>query len=645
MLALRRALSTCLHSVQTARTFSRARFISDFGKDHLSHEEHGGDELSSMARDLNISKLDLAEKILRHSIQESEGRLGAGINGSFLDRYVCANWSVERGYACDNAGVIPCSSCDLVHYCCAECKEENVREHKVFCHLAANPKISAGNLQDMPKKQRTVLRAESDFVWGNIPAYGILPQNFRETNIFHDFALCFCASGDLRNVIDTVCQLPEKFGPQVTIYINDHNPIITARNFLMLRLLQEYGSNALDAVIALWYSAALTHEQSIVIDGVVINTLKSSAADCTNGDFHVDFQAPSSSSIHVSDGLKLWPVLASMSRSKASVQEIRSSRSEKAKSALKSDCKTACLRPSHQVAWKEFCKWGLLLPFGTYNAHHDVPNKFLCHPSSGWLPHADANPLSGWDLMCMLATGSQKGLPKADIFGSFYFHVRDKLFTFLQRVQTCAIHFKRSCKEASQLAEELSVKKVGLCCIDSSNLADLNYGGLAKVLCDWGPLLNRDSGLPPTLITYFMNWLYTMETPFSHEEVTLSKLTWTDVCSAVALMNTKNSICSEKLKSLLDLGNSHGNLSILDYFHDFTPLFELYLKSVHANADAKRAGLCRRTKHLIVPYRLSIDIKDSSGIPGKAASYDQCYYDCMIGDLTFTEQFVEWGLT
>ncbi|MCO5551833.1 hypothetical protein L7F22_005336 [Adiantum nelumboides] len=125
---------------------------------------------------------------------------------------------------------------------------------------------------------------------------GFFQRASGKLTFFHDFALCFCASGDLRNVFDTVCQLPEKFGSQVTIYINDHNPIIMARNFLMLRMLQAYGSNALDSVIALWYSAALTHEQSIVIYGVVINTLKSTAAYRTNGDFHVDFQAPSCSS-------------------------------------------------------------------------------------------------------------------------------------------------------------------------------------------------------------------------------------------------------------------------------------------------------------------------------------------------------------
>ncbi|KAI5083583.1 hypothetical protein GOP47_0003326 [Adiantum capillus-veneris] len=640
--AHRAGIAITITRLRYSRSLPRARCISYHDTDH---QEQSDDELSSMAKDLNISRLHLAEKVLRQSIKESEGKLGAGINGAFLDAYTCANWSVKEGYACNNAGVMPCTSCDLVCYCSAECKEENLGEHNLCCHLAAGRTGStAAAFQNAPTKKRTILRAESDFVWGNIPAYGILPQNFRANGISHNLTLCFCASGDLRNVVETVCQLPVKFNAEVTIYINDHNPIIMARNFLMLKLLQTYGSDALDANIALWYSAAMTHEQSVVIDGVVIHTLKSTAAGCADKDLHVNFPAPGRSSIHVSDGSKLWPVLACMTGSRSSKEEMWSSRSEKVKSALKSDCKMACLRPSHQVAWKEFRKRGLLLPFGAYNASHSVPNKFLFHPSSGWLPHADANPLSGWDVMSVLATGSRIGLPEADIFGSFFFHARTKLSAFLERLQTCEIHLKLSCKEASLLAEELAFRQVALHCIDSSNLADLNYGGLAKVLCDWGPLLDKASVLPPSLITYFMNWLYTMDTAFPHEEITLSKLTWADVHSAVALINSKGSMCAEKLKSLLELGNSHGNLSLLDYFHDFTPLFKDYLRSLHANVDARRVGLSRRRKHLVVPHRLSVDIDDFGGIPGKAASYDRCYYDCMIGDLTFTEQFVEWGL-
>eukprot|EP00250_Pteridium_aquilinum_P007264 c1701_g1_i1 orf=1-1173(-) len=336
----------------------------------LSREDH--DELSNMAKDLNVDKVDLAEKILRHSIKESEGKLGSGIDGTFLHANVCANWSATEGFVCSNSGVIPCTSCGLVHYCSLACKEENLRTHASCCGCVTERKGFVKKPAHTPSK-KAFLKAESDFLWGNVPAYGILGRHIKADDIPHNLSLCFCASGDLRNVIETVCQLPDMYGGQVTIYINDHNPLIMARNFLMLKLLQVYCYDALDAVIALWYSAAMTHSQSIVIDGVVIDTLKSTVGCGRDKELHVDFKPHSSSTLSVYDGFKIWPLLARMSACKATMQEVWSCRSEKLKGGLKFNGKTACLWPSHQVAWEEFCERGLLLPFGAYHMHHCAP--------------------------------------------------------------------------------------------------------------------------------------------------------------------------------------------------------------------------------------------------------------------------------
>ncbi|KAH7298682.1 hypothetical protein KP509_25G054200 [Ceratopteris richardii] len=610
--------------------------------------DRAGNSLSRMAEDMKISKLELAEKIIHDSIKESERSLGSSINGAPMDHYVCANWSTSGKVPCSHVGVIKCTSCGLVSYCSQECKIENSADHSHHCRLASvhrSEPLLRGNLKAVPpqERKRALVKVGSDFIWGNIPAYNILPRNVKEGGLPHDLSLCFCASGDLRNVIETVCQLPEKFLGQVTIYINDYNPIIMARNFLMLKLLQTYGFDALDLVITLWYSAAMTLPQSIVVDGMVIHAIKHIVGSSEDSEIVAHFQGPSKSSLYLSDGFKLGPVLAEMSRSKLPMQAAFNSRMAKLKSGLKSHYKIACLHPSHQVAWKEFHERGIFLPFGAFCEDHSMPNKFLFHPSGAWLPHADANPFSGWDITSVMATGSHQSLPDSDLFGSLFFHVRGKIVTFLNKISTSRISFKLSCKQASEMAKDLALNKVQFFCIDTSNLADLNYCGLSQVLHDWGPLLDTASEFEPTLITYFMNWLYNMKSSIPDEAVTLSKLTWSDINSAVSFMNERGYPCAQRLKNLLALGNENGNLSILDYFHDFSSTFDDYLESVHAGIDAKRVGVFRRKKHLIVPPRLSVEISDFDGIPGKTASYDQCYYDCMIGDATFTERFVEWG--
>jgi hypothetical protein len=72
--------------------------------------------------------------------------------------------------------------------------------------------------------------------------------------------------------------------------------------------------------------------------------------------------------------------------------------------------------------------------------------------------------------------------------------------------------------------------------------------------------------------------------------------------------------------------------------------FEGYLKSNNADGVAQELGLMRHKTNVIIPHRISVGIGDRNGIPGRTFSYEQCYYDCVVGDLRYTERFVEWGL-
>jgi len=57
----------------------------------------------------------------------------------------------------------------------------------------------------------------------------------------------------------------------------------------------------------------------------------------------------------------------------------------------------ASLRPSHRVAFNEFRRFGIVLPFGAMNAHFNCPNLSLFSPDGKWLQTDYADPLEGWE--------------------------------------------------------------------------------------------------------------------------------------------------------------------------------------------------------------------------------------------------------
>lgn len=54
------------------------------------------------------------------------------------------------------------------------------------------------------------------------------------------------------------------------------------------------------------------------------------------------------------------------------------------------------LRPSHRVAFQEFRRSGIVLPFGASKAHFTCPNLSLFSPEGKWLQTDYADPLEGW---------------------------------------------------------------------------------------------------------------------------------------------------------------------------------------------------------------------------------------------------------
>lgn len=58
--------------------------------------------------------------------------------------------------------------------------------------------------------------------------------------------------------------------------------------------------------------------------------------------------------------------------------------------------------------------------------------------------------------------------------------------------------------------------------VDTSNIADTDYVGIAPLLQRWGPLLNKAANPESTLLTGFMNWF--MEVPGAKNECKLAAI-------------------------------------------------------------------------------------------------------------------------
>ena len=58
------------------------------------------------------------------------------------------------------------------------------------------------------------------------------------------------------------------------------------------------------------------------------------------------------------------------------------------------DKKYTSLKLSHRVAFQQYRRFGIVLPFGAMNAHFNCPNLSL---EGKWLQTDHADPLEGWE--------------------------------------------------------------------------------------------------------------------------------------------------------------------------------------------------------------------------------------------------------
>ncbi|EDR07431.1 uncharacterized protein LACBIDRAFT_298608 [Laccaria bicolor S238N-H82] len=467
-------------------------------------------------------------------------------------RLQCANVEVEKYKTCDNPGTMACSGCKLVSYCskvlffqfCSgffslkfqECQKSHWRVHKRDCKdpmLAKGWKPAwivehrrASFLNGMSPFEEFLQKGMDEFssgvsLWGNMPAMDVLNLPKNEKDSTTDFSLAFVASGDLRHVIRTVNSLPPDFSGNLNILVNDRCLPIVCRNIILLLILGTISDEHLAADVALhfWYSTFMPHEYRMRISAmftslILPQTTPGSPIICScplGRNSTISFSLPN-------EAMRYFAYYSSMDVSISQVQDeydrIRNAPSRR-------DFRErmyAKLKPPHRVAFHEFRRFGIVLPFGALNAHFNVPNLSLFSFEGRWLQTDYADPLEGWDLGEVTEVGKAHGATPQDIYGCLYFFLTAQLRTFHQRLRQFPVTFNVYSMDARDLSKALrndgihgkaKPPSTRYDRIEVSNILDANYVGLSDVLSDWAPLLAETR--TASIVGYFMNWFVTQE--------------------------------------------------------------------------------------------------------------------------------------
>ncbi|KAF9543454.1 hypothetical protein CPC08DRAFT_824152 [Agrocybe pediades] len=577
-----------------------------------------------------------------------------------LNRLPCANVKPEEDWKCSNDGTRACSSCKLVSYCSKDCQVVHWRRHKIDCKdpIRLTNWEPAWVLEGRKWKEPTpgtaipgwpsISMEELEFafglhIWGNTPATDTLNVKMNEgmSASNYDFNLGYVASGDLRNVVRTVNELPQDFSGQLTIILNDIEPIIVLRNALLLMILgtEESVAYATDTALHLWASTFVQTAHRITIMNAHINLYDGVMQDGVS--HQCKLGQNSTLTLKASD-----PFLTTIASYMRSNLDVGKASSEYHRVRLvvplfvqctplnnndyifrfepvrrdKHDRKYLRLNPSHRLSFLEYRRFGIVLPFGAANNNFNSANHFLFSPEGRWLQDDHASPLQSWrsvahvllimlkllfahaycshSIVDVIAAGKSHGAHDADLYGCLYFYMSEQLQSFAERIRKFRISFKMFNMDTRELAKNISSglhakdgmpKGFAFDRVDVSNIIDKGYVGIPSVLADWTPLLKR-TNVHATIIGYSMNWAPNQPGGEPDERETLRIM--------------KRLIAMNKISANFNMAHFPAYKQYILALYDNSEAFEEYLKRENTYEAAKEAGAKLKKKHTIVPHRI-----------------------------------------
>ncbi|RAH49614.1 uncharacterized protein BO95DRAFT_450149 [Aspergillus brunneoviolaceus CBS 621.78] len=503
---------------------------------------------------------------------------------------ICAKWSPEKT-ECKKEGRATCKGCFLITYCSRACQVAHWSEHRKDCKSFLKKETwHPARLRDVERRK---------YLWGTDAAIDVLKLAFNEGESYaKDLRLLFAASGDLRNVIKTVADLPTAYSGPLDITINDQVEDVVIRNVILLlvALVVDDPNEAIDCIIHLWYSTLVRQSDIRVLSD------------------------------------RIWPLIQDVchttidhERLEPSAQMIRTGQVFGASEKDLHDEHMIFLSPRQRLAYHKFRQDGLLLPFG-YPRHDFVqPNLTLFQYRGVWPPMARANPLSGWPLRDVLETRS--GPATADVYGKLFRYLHNTLAPFVERLSSTKIVFQFHQTTAAHLVEGLDRGSFDR--IELSNLADNNHMGAYHTLSTMIPLLRPPQQNPhATLITLFTT--------------AISSVTTLDegLTSMFADPQTQELLRRYSPEteqwSVFDAASLR-KASALQLFAPVDRLFDRYLRTFAVLDAASRVGARIKEPHSIVakwPYRMRLR-------PDQEGALQELRL-CLREIRSSRERYVEW---
>ncbi|KAF8873600.1 hypothetical protein CPB84DRAFT_1798256 [Gymnopilus junonius] len=292
------------------------------------------------------------------------------------------------------------------------------------------------------------------------------------------------------------------------------------------------------------------------------------------------------------------------------------------------------LRPSHRVAFQEFRRFGIVLPFGAINAHFNVPNLSLFSLEGTWWQTDYADPLEAWDMATVVKTGKVYGANVEDIYGCLYFFLSKELREFAHRFRTMKSSFTMTCFDARRvpqmiheglLSEYNLPPSIRFDRIEVSNILDANYVGI-------------NEGKNAAIVGYFMNWISLQQDARASRAGGAAMMRILPAAAEKNKVKEKGRVMTHgDIQSLL-----FNSLDDIEALYDNSKPFSAFLRKQGLDSILKKTNLRLREKHKIVPHRILAPLTARPNALPEFPDDDTWYYYTKLNCSTWAERFVEF---
>ncbi|KAK3901827.1 hypothetical protein C8A05DRAFT_16048 [Staphylotrichum tortipilum] len=560
-------------------------------------------------------------------------------------RFPCANWTAGT-VACTKPGRYSCKNCLLVLYCGQECQKSHWSAHKMDCkaplgHKTWTPdwvqeKRQPAFVGDKPIVQFGGLK----YLWGNVPAYDVLqlPSNEGE-NYKEPLRLLFAASGDLRNVLTTIAELPSSYSHPVEITMNDKDFDIVACNVIMLliALVVDNTDVAVDCIIHIWYSSLIRKADLDILQQRIrplIEEVCEKIRDKTPGSVLAKTWQFGQRSLRLVLQKSSWDNLLSFMNTPEGLSAKEANRIRRAVTLAESrkdyrDRHLLFQPPSRRIAKQRFREDGLLLPFGSRRDEFREPNPTIFHSTDAWPMPDNADPLNGWSTRQVEYCDT--GPATADIYGKLFYHVNSVMRAFILRLSTLQAVFRLFQTDAAELVKSPNLEAGSFSRIEVSNITDGAYVGVHRTIFLMIPLLQTPLTNPhATLITLFMNVVdeYGMLPEEQMANWARTRAVMPRIVKYLSLKGIPDPLSLDMVRFIYAMG------SVATYDH----VLDRFAKEFRLSEAARSIGAAMKAKHTIIenwPFRLKLRPNQ----PGAQKEFDRL----VSGGVSGKEFYVEWN--